>query len=178
MVPSDWYEITRTGLTILYQPSFEQWEQTGYEWATVLSSIPFIIGDYMLYGEQAFGERASNVMELFGLENIGTVSNYKSVCKRVPPENRNPKLSFSHHRAVAHLPSGEQTDALARAEKDELTSKDLDHYAHHGRLPGLIDKVRKVKGEVETWYLMSGGRVDEGIRRVLDELKKMEDKLG
>ena len=73
------------------------------------------IGDLLNDGDDRFGEMFSQVCE--GQVSAALLQQYESVARRVPPENRNPNLSWSCHAAVARLPSASQRRLLARAEK-------------------------------------------------------------
>ena len=97
-------------------------------WVTQLlffwNSAPFYVGDTMLHGEQMIGQEFSQFFERH--YSPQSISNYMSVCRRVPLENRRiHELSFSHHEAVAALPVEEQRAWLQAAidndwRRDEL----------------------------------------------------------
>ena len=71
-----------------------------------------------LYGEE-FGEVCGDTL------STEMVSRYASVARRVPSQNRRPKLSWSAHAAVARLPHTEQRRFLTRAEKEGWNSNEL-----------------------------------------------------
>jgi hypothetical protein len=56
---------------------------------------------------------------------VGGLMNLCSVARRVPRENRRPRLSFSHHEAVAHLDHESQRHWLDIAEEYRLTRDEL-----------------------------------------------------
>ena len=85
---------------------FALWCQQGSKWW---------IGDLLNDGDDRFGEAFSQVCE--GQISAGLLQQYESVARRVPPENRNPNLSWSCHAAVARLPSASQRRLLAKAEE-------------------------------------------------------------
>ncbi|RIK76210.1 MAG: hypothetical protein DCC67_14220 [Planctomycetota bacterium] len=84
---------------------------------------PWWIGDMINAGEDLFGEEFAAVWG----ETLSTemVSRYASVARRVPPQNRRPRLSWSAHAAVARLSHPEQRQMLALAEREGWNSDDL-----------------------------------------------------
>ena len=85
---------------------FALWCQQGSKWW---------IGDLLNGGDDRFGEMFSQVCE--GQISAGLLQQYESVARRVPPENRNPNLSWSCHAAVARLPGASQRRLLKKAEE-------------------------------------------------------------
>ena len=49
--------------------------------------LPWIIGDLIVYGEQAFGEEYAQLVEALGLAP-GTLAQYAWVAKNIPPARR------------------------------------------------------------------------------------------
>ncbi len=54
-----------------------------------------------------------------------TIDQMRYVSKNVPPEERVEGLSFSHHEAVAALPSGDKRIMLTKAKRDHLSVAEL-----------------------------------------------------
>jgi hypothetical protein len=75
---------------------------------------PWWVGDAILYGEDCFGEKFSQGVDVTRL-SAGTLANIVTVCRRIPSERRRAELSFSHHVVVTHLSPEEQIRWLARA---------------------------------------------------------------
>lgn len=86
-----------------------------------INRLQFVLGDLMLCGEKAFGEDAYAKAAAVAGKNPETLRNYAWVSSRVPDFNRNPNLSFYHHRAVARLNMTGQAYWLARADTEELS---------------------------------------------------------
>jgi hypothetical protein len=85
----------------------------------------WVIGDLIVYSEQAFGDDVTygQLAHATGLA-YQSVVNIASVSRRVPPHRRRRGLSRSHHEAVAKLPPGEQRTLLAKAEREDW-SRDI-----------------------------------------------------
>lgn len=121
------FSLTRTGLqpaATRKKPTQDQWQQLGDYLAWQEQASPWLIADWMAYGEAAFGEKASQVIDATGFE-LDTLKQYEWVGKSVPPSRRDPTLSFAHHRAVAALKPIEQRSWLSKAKKESLSVKEL-----------------------------------------------------
>ena len=120
-------EFTQTGLTI--EPGLEQlsWELIGSLLTRVQSGVQWWVGDWMQYGEQAYGEKYAQAVDAYeqtGI-NVDTLRNYQWVSEHVPVVRRLTTLSWSHHQAIAALPPKEQTQWLQEAVKEGWSYRDL-----------------------------------------------------
>ena len=113
----DGFAVTLTGLEVYGKPTFEQWlEQGDYLWYAK-QSIQFCIGDWILYGEKAYGSKYSQAIDetrytLHSLQNIAYT------CNAIPVPARRENVSFSSHSEVASLSEVDREYAL-----DMLQSK-------------------------------------------------------
>jgi hypothetical protein len=134
--------LTRTGLDIRQNLSFEEWKGMAARFGAAMSSAAFAIGDWLVYGEDHFrgqqrlpgfeeqtsprGKVSAEIYEealrLTGLDR-STLCTYAYVARRVQPSMRNEHLSWEHHKAVAKLEETEQQRWLkiALEEADEET---------------------------------------------------------
>lgn len=101
-------------LRLTEEMTFDTWEALGAWLQTVDGCIHWWIGDWLNWGEARYGERYAQALSATGW-SLSTLEVYAWVCKRVPVGNRRTDLSFSHHKAVAHLPPSSQQELLARA---------------------------------------------------------------
>jgi hypothetical protein len=108
------FELTPTGLRVSGRPTFQQWEEAGRFLKQAGTSVGFWLGDWLNWGEGAFGEMASQAMDEREL-TYQTLANYKWVAGKVPPERRRQGLTFEHHRQVARLEPADQERWLAKA---------------------------------------------------------------
>ena len=119
--------LTRTGLHISDELSFEEWKDIAARFGAAMSSAAFVIGDWLVYGEDHFrgqqrlpgfendsigsrrisAEIYNEALRLTGLDR-STLITYAYVARRVPPSLRNEQLSWEHHKAVAKLDEEEQ----------------------------------------------------------------------
>ena len=82
------------------------------------SSIAFIVGDWLVYGQCLFGTNGfpdkkvdhpsyQLALTATGLD-LSTLQNYAYVSRSVPYALRNERLSWEHHRVLAKLPDGDK----------------------------------------------------------------------
>jgi hypothetical protein len=114
--------ITRIGLQVTSDLSFEEWQSMASRFGAAMSSAAFVIGDWLVYGEDHFrGQKRlpgfedesigssrvsteiyNEALRLTGLDR-STLVTYAYVSRRVPSSLRNEQLSWEHHKAVAKL---------------------------------------------------------------------------
>ena len=119
--------LTRTGLQISDELSFEEWQSMAARFGAAMSSAAFVIGDWLVYGEDHFrgqqrlpnfesesvgarrvsSEIYNEALRLTGLDR-STLITYAYVSRRVPASLRNEHLSWEHHKAVAKLDEEQQ----------------------------------------------------------------------
>jgi len=104
--------------------SFADWIEQGRKLGVVGRSVAWWIGDWLRYGNAAYGERYSRAARVTGYDNQ-TLMNMVYVASRFEPERRRDKLSWSHHAEVAARDPSEQDEWLDRAEADRLSVRCL-----------------------------------------------------
>ncbi len=75
------------------------------------------LGDWLVEGEERFGEKMAQAADVTGL-SPSTLVNYRWVCSRVPPVRRVEALSFGCHDAVAALGPRDQRSWLGKASRE------------------------------------------------------------
>lgn len=108
-------EVTPLGLRFHGEPDFKKWSALGRKIGQALRSMEFVIGDWLVYGEQNFkstGGRPTNcdyetAVRATGID-VAILRNYAYVSRKVTLSLRNDKVSWEHHRAVAKLPAEKQ----------------------------------------------------------------------
>jgi hypothetical protein len=121
--------LSSTGLR-LHDPDlpYEEFEglcaYLGERYAMVRSAdmaLKFAIGDAILAGEELYGERCYQAFESFQLSHE-VLKECVRVAGRIPHSRRRVTLTWSHHRAVAALPTlAERQDWLKRAADENLS---------------------------------------------------------
>ena len=89
--------------------SFEQWQNLGATLQQIDASLPWWIGDWLNYGEWAWGEAYAQAVEITGM-SVDRLNNYKWIANKIDVAQRRDDLSWSHHRAVAAFDPELQAD--------------------------------------------------------------------
>jgi len=125
--------ITPSGLRFNADLTFEEWSALAPKIGGALRSMAFVIGDWLVYGEEKFAAQpffpsmapdprhvrvsAPNyeaTQAATGLD-IATLKSYAYVSRRVPMSLRNDFLSWEHHKVVAKLATDKQAEWLTTA---------------------------------------------------------------
>jgi hypothetical protein len=108
--------IRRHELSLPSDMSFDSWRKLGSNFILIANCSAWWIGDWLVYGEQAYGDRYQHAINDTSL-GYQTLRNYAWVAKKFPPSRRRDTLSFGHHAEVSALPDDEQDAWLAWAEE-------------------------------------------------------------
>lgn len=108
------FRITPTGLDLPDDLTGEEWAGIGRIIKTIESAGMWAAGDWAAHANKAWGWTYEQIAEQFDYDSK-TLIVYASVCRNVPPLNRNSRLSFSHHRLVSKKRPGDQVRALGKA---------------------------------------------------------------
>lgn len=110
------FHLSTNGLRPLGTPSFEEWVACGLFLRNAEQSVQFWIGDWLLYGEHAFGKTEYETAIAHTGLSYQTLRIYKYVASSLPVSVRRNTLSFHHHKEVANLPPLTQAYFLTQAE--------------------------------------------------------------
>lgn len=104
--------------------TFDEWARLGVNLQRFTRSHQWWAGDWLLYGEERFGESAYQAVDLDVDQK--TLQNYRWVSSRIPKTDRRPGLTWTHHRIAAELESMPQRrKVLKQAESEELSTREL-----------------------------------------------------
>jgi hypothetical protein len=135
-LPNPKVRISRIGLQITGDLSVAEWQELASSIGEVASSIAFIVGDWLVYGQQnlfAFygkddGDRFPDkrvkhpdyelAIKATGLD-LSTLQNYAYVSRSIPYSRRTERLSWEHHRLMAKLPEADQQDWIEACVAEE-----------------------------------------------------------
>jgi hypothetical protein len=119
---------TPIGITLPENLEWKDWRVLFEGYGYMARSIPWVVGDLIVYGEDHYGEEVAQAMsEIMAKTRYGrkTIYNLVYVSRNVLPENRNPALTHSHHYEVAKLDAEEQREWLGLAELEGWTVRQL-----------------------------------------------------
>lgn len=104
--------------------SFADWVEQGRRLGLLGRSVGWWIGDWLRFGNSAYGERYARAARVTGYD-VQTLMNMVYVASHVDPSRRREKLSWSHHAEVVALAPPEQDKWLDRAAADRLSVRCL-----------------------------------------------------
>jgi hypothetical protein len=116
--------VTRVGLQIPQDLTYEGWERAGRRLTDVMDSSAWCLGDWVVHGEKHYADRYRRAVDAVGLE-YQTIRNYAWVARRFERSRRRTALSFQHHAEVARLGDEEQELWLGRAEELKWSRNEL-----------------------------------------------------
>lgn len=138
------FNLTPTGLEVRGKGAeFDDWQSAMTTADYMAEKAPFWKADLLEYahGREDWAELIDQVVDA-GTFTRASIAQYRSVAKRVPPEQRVEGLSFSHHEAVASLPVSDRQPILQQAKREHLSVSETRQLARKGR------KIRRVlKGQ-------------------------------
>lgn len=138
--------LTKTSLELPADLPFDTWIAMGRFLGTIYRSSMWLIGDWIVAGEDRYGEadssqgfddiqsRYQEAERVTGLDH-GTMMNAASICRNVKKRQRKEPLGFWIHAEVAKLPAKEQSAWLSQAVKGSWTRADLRRALRAGEAP-------------------------------------------
>jgi hypothetical protein len=104
--------------------ALEEWLESGRKLGLLGRNVPWWIGDWLRYGNHAYGERYVRAARVTGYDTQ-TLMNMVYVASRFQPTRRRGNLSWSHHAEVTALDPAEQDAWLDRAEAERMSVRCL-----------------------------------------------------
>lgn len=104
--------------------ALEEWLESGRKLGLLGRNVPWWIGDWLRYGNHAYGERYVRAARVTGYD-VQTLMNMVYVASHFPATRRRGSLSWSHHAELAALDPDEQDSWLDRAEAERLSVRCL-----------------------------------------------------
>lgn len=102
----------------------QEWAVVGRRMGGLGRCIQWLLGDWIIYGNERFGERYSRASKITGYDTQ-TLMNMVYVASHFPISRRRERLSWSHHETLASLASDEQDYWLDQAARHRWSVADL-----------------------------------------------------
>jgi hypothetical protein len=123
--------------------AFQEWAEIGRCLAQLASGSAWSIGDWLIFGEHAFGRRYREALDDTHLQ-YKTLRTYAYVARRFEASRRHAELSFQHHGEVAALCKDEQDHWLRRAGDEHWSRNELRRRLASRRALGRPDQADHV----------------------------------
>lgn len=130
-----------------------EWAMAGRRIGAVGRSIQWLLGDWIAYGNEKFGERYARASKITGYDTQ-TLMNMVYVASRFPISRRRETLSWSHHETVAALGDEDQDHWLDLAAEHRWSVADLRMMLRMSRKEG--DTATTVAGDPDA--AVNGGQ--------------------
>jgi hypothetical protein len=137
--------MTAKGLRLTRGLPFDSWAELGNRIAEISDASAWWLGDWLVYGQQAYGDRYRVALEATTLD-YQTLRNYAWVARRFEMSRRRDGLSLQHHAEVAALPDAGQDLWLRRAERFGWSRNELRRQMSETRRLQKPGKSRARKG--------------------------------
>jgi hypothetical protein len=116
------------GVPIAWKPGEEldvrTWVRIGHRFGGMARCSPWLLGDWIRYGNTRWGEKYREAMRITGYD-VQSLRNFAYVAGHVDPSRRRDELSWSHHAEVCALSVPEQERWLDVAVAERLSVADL-----------------------------------------------------
>lgn len=112
-----------------------EWIAAGQRLGAVGRCIQWVLGDWLAYGNEKFGERYARAAKITGYDTQ-TLMNMVYVASRYDVSRRREKLSWSHHETLAALPVETQEHWLGIAAERRWSVADLRTMLRQSRSSG------------------------------------------
>jgi len=116
--------VSKTSWSICGELTLPAWIEYGKKLGSLGRSSGWWIGDWLRYGNAAYGERYTRAARVTGYDTQ-TLMNMVYVASRFEISRRRENLSWSHHEALASLDPGAQDRWLDEAIAKRLSVSDL-----------------------------------------------------
>jgi hypothetical protein len=152
--------------------SFEEWERLGEFIRLTNQASQWWWGDWLNMGEDGFGEKASQALEITRWDEE-TLRQYAWVCRKVPAVTRVTGVPFTHYRELAKLSEPEQKKWAEQVVSQQWSRRQLkiamkDDKTEAQTQPCVLVrcKTEKDADEVAVWASESGYEVERAERKV------------
>ncbi|MCY4537808.1 MAG: hypothetical protein OXE52_06215 [Chloroflexi bacterium] len=162
------YEYRLTGLGIDpagLSRNKRNWELLGQLLFRLDHSIQWLIGDWLLQGETNRWGKHEEIARALNYE-VKTLYDYRYVARHVHFSVRTDKLSFGHHKLLAHLEAAEQARWLRKA-----ADGDIDRETGVSR-PWSISRLRRELSDFPALQENQESPFERNLRRIDRELTR------
>lgn len=121
------FKFMETSVSIAEDATQEEMLQIAKQAVAMQTASPWWIGDVLREMNRKFGETYAQYASELNMESA-TLRSYVYICNAIPPSERRPTLSFSHHRFVASMRAEDRARYLNDAENQGMTAIEFMEY--------------------------------------------------
>jgi hypothetical protein len=186
-LPTGKVELSPLGMKVKEKLTFEEWSALAPHIGSALRSMAFVVGDWLVYGEDEFSTQLELDIKVGGEEpdaprpakritrarydeaqastgiDLATLKTYVHVSRRVPMLLRNNLLSWEHHKAVAKLKGPDLTRWLETAEEGD----------QHGQLSARRLRASITAGRVLSPDELSVSAAEQGVSNHIPSINRL-----
>jgi hypothetical protein len=118
---------------------FDAWAGVGRRLGRVSNASSWWLGDWLLYGERAYGRRYAEALAVTQLD-YQTLRNYAWVARSFDPPRRREAVSFQHHAELATLPEADQDLWLERCQRLRWSRNELRRQMRAAGRPEALER--------------------------------------
>ena len=128
------HRVTGTGIEFSRDKlTWTEWQELGLVVGSTVSAGPWLVADWVNYGEKAYGERYTQALDVTGL-SPDRLRTYAWIGNRYSYSRRRSALSFEVHRELAYIHDDvEQDAALDMAEREGMGSREVREWKREER---------------------------------------------
>jgi hypothetical protein len=167
---------TPVGYQLGASMTFEEWLADGKRLNAIDKWKNFAIGDWLLQGENKFGEVCYQAIDEQHWGSYDKLTKLVWVARNVPANNRKLNLTWYHHHEVASLHVDEQAEWLIAAEDNQWSVRDLREAIKQSRqLPKL--SVSFTEPSEAPFNHQTRNGIPPSERTAVDEYEQQDDEL-
>lgn len=169
------FEFSTTSLSVASEIDLDEWSRIGEFIRLTNQASQWWWGDWLNMGEDKFGEKASQALEITRWDEE-TLLQYAWVCRKVPAATRVTGVSFTHYRELAKLPEKEQKKWAEQVVDQQLSRRQLKIQMKEDEGESITQPCVLIKcknendaSDVELWAAESGFDFDRVERKKKSE---------
>jgi len=186
-LPTGKVELSPLGMKVKEKLTFDEWIALAPHIGSALRSMAFVVGDWLVYGEDEFSAQLELDIKVEGEDpdaprpakritrarydeahastgiDLATLKTYVHVSRRVPLLLRNNILSWEHHKAVAKLKGADLTHWLETAEEGDK----------HGQLSARRLRASITAGRILTPDELSVPPSEQGVSNHIPSINRL-----
>ena len=117
-------------LSIVENADIQEWENSASELLSIHRSIPWWIGDMLVFGTAQYGD---DIWQILPPDiSLSMIERFENVARKIPPEDRIGSLSWTHHVISLRIPNRVVARAALRhAAREQMPTDEFTKYVNN-----------------------------------------------